>query len=226
MFKRIITGIVALAFAQPASAFVLDDVKIEWWAGIGPNQVLLIIDFWPGDGEQNSFAFGYRFAAAQITGLELLQGVQAAGQGFSFDASVGYVTDIWYVKAGQAWHATDAWPDSWLSYWQSPDLGQSWEFSPVGAAQRVLVDGDSDGWLAKSGDDETSQPVTPRTLGDLNCDGALDAFDIDPFVLALTDPAAYEEQFPECRLARADVNGDGAVDAFDIDPFVARLTGP
>ena len=62
--------------------------------------------------------------------------------------------------------------------------------------------------------------------GDLNCDGAVDAFDIDPFVLALTDPAGYQAAFPDCNILNGDCNGDGVVDAFDIDPFVELLTGP
>ncbi len=63
----------------------------------------------------------------------------------------------------------------------------------------------------------------PR-LGDMNCDGALNAFDIDPFVLALTDAAAYAAAWPSCDYMLADINGDGAVNAFDIDPFVDCLT--
>ena len=63
-------------------------------------------------------------------------------------------------------------------------------------------------------------------LGDLNCDGMLDAFDIDPFVLALTDPAGYAAAFPNCDIMLADCNQDGVVDAFDIDPFVELLIGP
>jgi len=61
--------------------------------------------------------------------------------------------------------------------------------------------------------------------GDLNCDGAADGFDIQPFVLALTDPDAYELAYPDCNIMNADCNGDGAVDGFDIQPFVAILTG-
>ena len=62
--------------------------------------------------------------------------------------------------------------------------------------------------------------------GDLNCDGVLNAFDIDPFVLALTDPAGYAAAWPDCDRMLADCNGDGEVNAFDIDPFVELLTGP
>lgn len=62
-------------------------------------------------------------------------------------------------------------------------------------------------------------------LGDLNCDGFINVFDIDPFVLALTSPEAYTSAFPDCDRMLADINGDGLVNAFDIDPFVLLLTG-
>ncbi len=61
--------------------------------------------------------------------------------------------------------------------------------------------------------------------GDMNCDGLTDAFDIDPFVLALTNPPAYAAAYPACDYMLADINGDGLVNAFDIDPFVVLLTG-
>ena len=61
-------------------------------------------------------------------------------------------------------------------------------------------------------------------LGDLNCDSAVNVFDIDPFVLALTDEAGYAEKYPDCDYLLADINGDGSVNVFDIDPFVALLT--
>jgi hypothetical protein len=57
-------------------------------------------------------------------------------------------------------------------------------------------------------------------IGDVNCDGQVNAFDIDPFVLALTDTAGYAAAYPDCDISTADINGDGEVDAFDIDPFV------
>ncbi len=66
--------------------------------------------------------------------------------------------------------------------------------------------------------------AAPATRGDLNCDGALNNFDIDPFVLALTNPSAYTAAFPNCNINNADVNQDGAINNFDIDPFVTCLT--
>jgi hypothetical protein len=59
---------------------------------------------------------------------------------------------------------------------------------------------------------------------DLNCDSIVNNFDIDPFVLALTDPAAYAALYPACPPSAADINRDGAVNNFDIDAFVACLT--
>ena len=71
---------------------------------------------------------------------------------------------------------------------------------------------------------------TPAPVGDLNCDGAIDNFDIDPFVLALTSAgenppfASYNAAYPDCDPLLADINGDGVVNNFDIDPFVELLT--
>ena len=64
-----------------------------------------------------------------------------------------------------------------------------------------------------------------RLVGDLNCDGEVDFFDIDPFVLALTDPDTYLSEYPDCDILNADLNGDGVVSFFDIDPFVELLVG-
>jgi hypothetical protein len=62
-------------------------------------------------------------------------------------------------------------------------------------------------------------------IGDINCDGSVNVFDIDPFVLALTNPTGYAAAFPDCSIYSADINEDGLVNAFDIDPFVQVLVG-
>jgi hypothetical protein len=65
----------------------------------------------------------------------------------------------------------------------------------------------------------------PYRLGDLNCDGAVDFADINPFVLLLGDPTAWQAAFPGCPQINGDINGDGAVGFGDINPFVALLSG-
>ncbi|MEW6252650.1 MAG: VCBS repeat-containing protein [Planctomycetota bacterium] len=61
--------------------------------------------------------------------------------------------------------------------------------------------------------------------GDLNCDGRVNFDDINPFVLILSDPNAWQAAYPSCPPANGDCNGDGRVSFDDINPFVALLTG-
>jgi hypothetical protein len=61
--------------------------------------------------------------------------------------------------------------------------------------------------------------------GDLNCDGVVNFGDINPFVVRLSNPAAYQAAYPGCPDANGDINGDGAVNFGDINPFVALLSG-
>lgn len=66
----------------------------------------------------------------------------------------------------------------------------------------------------------------PFIVGDVNCDGEVDFGDINPFVMALTNPAGYQAAFPDCYLFNADIDGDTFVDFRDINPFVRLLAGP
>jgi RHS repeat-associated protein len=53
----------------------------------------------------------------------------------------------------------------------------------------------------------------------MDCDGDVDFADINPFILAISDPNAYQAQFPTCNLLNGDLDGDGDVDFDDIDYF-------
>lgn len=55
----------------------------------------------------------------------------------------------------------------------------------------------------------------PLLLGDMNLDGVVDFFDIDPFVNVLINDSYQDE---------ADFDQNGTVDFFDIDPFVRALS--
>ncbi len=69
--------------------------------------------------------------------------------------------------------------------------------------------------------------INPVALhpGDLNCDGRVNFDDINPFVLALSDPGGYGQQYPGCNILNGDCNGDGEVNFDDINPFVALIGG-
>jgi 6-phosphogluconolactonase (cycloisomerase 2 family) len=92
----------------------------------------------------------------------------------------------------------------------------------------------ANGSFTQHGDIVSTGGIAPRTiavwkprppLGDLNCDGAVNAFDIDPFVLALTDPVGYVVTYRGCEILNGDIDCDAWVTPFDIDPFVECLTG-
>ncbi|MFQ5423885.1 MAG: beta-propeller fold lactonase family protein [Phycisphaerae bacterium] len=92
----------------------------------------------------------------------------------------------------------------------------------------------ADGSLTQNGPLQDTTGIAPRSVatwvpgpftGDLNCDGAVDTLDIGPFALALTDPAQYRVDFPNCNLRLSDTNGDGNFDGLDVQPFVQLLMG-
>ncbi len=68
-------------------------------------------------------------------------------------------------------------------------------------------------------------PTAAFGTGDMNCDGVISVGDINPFVLAITDPAGYAKAFPECDLMNADTSGDDAVSVSDINRFVELVSG-
>jgi len=64
-------------------------------------------------------------------------------------------------------------------------------------------------------------------VGDMNCDGAINFGDINPFVTFLSNFAAWQGEFPGCNAANGDINCDGIFGqgSFgDINPFVALMT--
>jgi hypothetical protein len=94
-------------------------------------------------------------------------------------------------------------------------------------AQVRVISGGYELWLSCISRGLAVLTVTaPATPGDLNCDGAVDFDDVNPFVLALSDPAGYATAYPNCNILNGDCNGDGQVNFDDINPFVALLSGP
>ncbi len=68
-----------------------------------------------------------------------------------------------------------------------------------GAPVHQNVDHDTDGNLSQN-----------WVVGELNCDGLLDASDKEPLTLALNDPVEYAIQYPGCNILNADIDGDAA----------------
>jgi probable HAF family extracellular repeat protein len=93
------------------------------------------------------------------------------------------------------------------------------------AANGINDQGEIAGWGTLNGATR-GFVLRPSSMGDMNCDGTVDFGDINPFVLALTDPAGYQAAFPDCNPLIGDMNGSGFVDFPDINLFVAKLTNP
>jgi hypothetical protein len=61
--------------------------------------------------------------------------------------------------------------------------------------------------------------------GDLNCDRTVGFQDINPFILLLSNPTAWQLEFPNCSILNGDIDEDSSVDFRDINPFVVLLSG-
>jgi len=118
--------------------------------------------------------------------------------------------------------------DGGSNYLGCSELSLHFGLGAAASASRVQVSW-PDGSTTVLDDVAADQTLTIRArpdAGDVNCDGSLNNFDIDAFVLLLTNPAAYSIAFPGCDPARGDTNGDGLVNNFDVDSFVNLLLYP
>ena len=127
----------------------------------------------------------------------------------SLSTANDFTVDWWTIDGGGAMAATGG------DFELSGTIGQP-------DAGAVMAGGD----FELTGGFWAGGTVAPEyATGDMNCDGYVDFFDIDPFVLAVTDPAGYPAAYPDCDIILADCNQDGVVDFFDIDAFVQLVIG-
>jgi len=156
-----------LLWSTAAGQTVFPHVGLEGTYGQGTNEVLLVVDFWPGNGAADSFAWSVRFGAAPtdtISGYQLLQAVQDASQGaFTVEATyfgsdLGYFIDSISYAIGPTIYQTRGWPAGFLSYWNSDGPNPGWTASWVGASFRHLRHSQADGWLNMPPPDDWTNP--------------------------------------------------------------------
>ncbi len=136
---------------------------------------------------------------------------------FTFQAGQDYIVH-WRPSTSNSSWTTD------LEYW--PNWGNS-PTDDVDVGPVTIRDG-REGFDSQSFSNSYAPHLrlkrAPLGVGcdpcDANCDGAVDAFDIEPFINILVGGG------PGCSSCAADVNADGTVDAFDIEPFIECLVGP
>ena len=155
---------------------------------------------------------GNKWDWARTLALDASGDVYVTGTSWGVGTYEDYAT-IKYDPAGN---------ELWVARYNGPQMGgDRVSAMALDASGHVYVTGSSSGGATRV--DYATIKYSQPILGDLNCDGVLDAFDIEPFVLALFDPLEYAIQYPDCDINLADINGDGSIDAFDIEPFLDLL---
>ncbi|MEW6250874.1 MAG: hypothetical protein AB1716_09520 [Planctomycetota bacterium] len=166
---------------------------------------------------------GYAYIAADSAGLDIFT--------LTDPASPAFLANVRPFTEGQSYGVAQAGHYAFLqsSYGvyvinveqpSVPELVTSWP--APGWAYDLALNG---GYLYIADEAAGILVLAVYNPADLNCDGHVDFADINPFVLSLSDPAAYRARYPSCHLRNADLNSDGCVDFRDINPFVAALSG-
>ncbi len=196
------------------------------WYGSGVCSAVLVVDFMAGNGASDSFAFGVKFGAASsdtISGTTLLQTVYDNNTNFDYTVthySFGdYVSEIAYTDpTTNANYVAPSSSSMYLSYWTSGDFGRSWLYSQVGSNDRIVSNGDVNGWLPLTFTDFTSQPVASRLLdGDANANGTVDGVDLGAVL------ANFNKTYSGDAWADGDFNADGTVNGADLGAVLANF---
>ncbi|MEW6200281.1 MAG: endonuclease/exonuclease/phosphatase family protein [Planctomycetota bacterium] len=188
-----------------------------------------------GDWNEDELTNGRKGPAEWLVTAELLGGTDGTDRDRSdatYDASVEPYTGSRATQANGYKYDHLAWQDSiatlrrsFVFYSNSLAAAPAWlppelaGYPPPYDASRTASD-----HRPVIADFVLPPPTWPK--GDLNCDGRVDFGDINPFVLALSNPAGYQVLYPGCPLLNGDINSDGRFDFGDINPFVALLANP
>lgn len=115
------------------------------FVGEGENLAFVVVDFDDYTTTTETFVFGVRFDGIQVSGLDALDAIAQATQ-LDYVAPGGFLNEISFTYGGQLHAGTGSWPDSSWGYWESTDYGINWATHMVGMADRVIIDGNVDGW--------------------------------------------------------------------------------
>lgn len=102
--------------------------------------------------------------------------------------------------------------------------------SNVDAANTKLISKNAQKPINQVNKIANSPPITSDSMnsygkkGDINKDGRINAFDIDPFRMVLEYPDFFKTNHPD-MFWRSDINSDGKVNEKDVNLFVKLLVG-
>ncbi len=127
-------------------------VDVDYWAGSGSNEAVVVVDFYATGGD--SYAFGFKWEGV-ATGYEALTAIDAAG---ALDFEATYYGDMGYYIDNFHYNSESGNQSYYWQYFTSSD-GGVWNSSMIGMSARILTDGDWDGWY--NGFDPGVSPTTP-----------------------------------------------------------------
>jgi hypothetical protein len=167
--RRLMSLVFVFVAAGSAGAYTFEDVLVEYWAGSGNNEAMMVIDF-----GVDSYAFGYRWDSGTKYGKDLMDAVSAAGS-LDYTETGGFLNTISYDTYSNV--GEGGWPGDWWAYFVSTN-GEDWADPGEGFATRVLSHGDWDAWAHQTTDDWPpahwpSTPVPEPTTATLLALGAL-----------------------------------------------------
>jgi hypothetical protein len=168
----------------------------------------------PVINNESVVAWGARDAGDYVLDLWECGSVTRLGLGANPRINAG--NDLYFIR----WHENTS---TWQSWLRRDEVYLQITNDPFWNTDGAINDLDEVAW--ESGGFPTADIRVMRRMpaGDLNCDGHVDAFDIEPFVTALLDRQRYLMVYPSCDPLLGDVNEDGVLDAFDIEPFTGLL---
>jgi hypothetical protein len=178
------------------------------------------------DDRWETVAFTYDFpnttAAVKVADRDEVSAVWDPNEPYApFDQAAGFGIIMWDGDLGEKWSRMR------VNYLQ--DAHQGWldvdalGGPVVGPDGKIYFFETEFGFPTNPGYLFAIQPKSLFPLGDMNCDAAFNGGDIDPFFLALGDPAGYEAAFPDCDIMLGDMNCDTLVNGADIDEFFRCL---
>ncbi len=201
----------------------LSATQVSFWYRVSSESGYDFFNFYV-DGDRKVHASGTvnwtQFTAAVPAGTHELKWEYLKDSSASYGSDTVWVDDLLVTTDLTSW--TDI-----IDLTAPGATSATWTPTQTGTTNKVRVrayyGGGNYGEWDESNGLFTVQEGPQYVLGDANCDGVLDFDDINPFVLALSDPAAYQVAYPGCPLSNSDCNQDGVADFDDINAFVALL---
>jgi hypothetical protein len=110
--------------------------------------------------------FKVLFASETISGADAMGVIDSALSNFS-TVVYGSGTSAFIDGISYAGHSNEGYAggENWWHYWTMESGDASWTSSWIGAGQRVLTSGDSDGWVYGNAGDPIPEPMTLAMLG-------------------------------------------------------------